>query len=47
VTSSMRVSQRPLVEAESATSRMLPLGEVNADIASDPDSVIEIRPPVD
>jgi len=43
VTSSMRVGQRPSVEAEPATSRMLPAerpsGEVNAaDIASVSDS---------
>ena len=51
-TSSMRVGQRPSIEAEPATSSMLPAerpsGEVNAaDIASDPDSVIGAYPPVD
>ena len=52
VTSSMRVGQQPSVEAEPATSRMLPAerpsGEVHAaDIASDLDSVIGAYPPVD
>jgi len=47
VTSSMRVGQRPSVEADPATSRMLPVerpsGEVNAaDIASDPNSAIGV-----
>ena len=52
VTSSMRVGLRPSVEAEPATSRMLPVerpsGEVHAtDIASDPLSAIGAHPPVD
>ncbi len=45
----MREGLRPLVEAEPATSRMLPAerpsGEVH--VASDPDAVIETHPPAD
>ena len=52
VTSSMRVGLRPSVEAEHATSRILPVerpsGEVHAtDIASGAHSAIGAHPPVD